>query len=48
MKVMDNDIGRFYRCITVRFSTRKEIYSLRSAVSEQGNSEEIFIKKVLL
>lgn len=45
---MHNDIDKFYWCITGRFSTREETYSLRSAVSEQVNAEEIFIKKVLL
>jgi hypothetical protein len=46
MKVMYNDIDKFYRYTTGRFQTREEAYSLRLELIRKGYPEEIFIKKV--
>ena len=46
MKVMYNDIDKFYRYTTGRFPTREEAYSLRLELIRKGYPEEIFIKKV--
>ena len=46
MKVMYNDIDKFYRYTTGRFSTREDAYSLRLELIRKGYPEEIFIKKV--
>jgi hypothetical protein len=46
MKVMYNDIDKFYRYTTGRFSTRDEAYSSRLELIRKGYPEEIFIKKV--
>jgi hypothetical protein len=46
MRVMYNDIDKFYRYTTGRFSTREEAYSLRLELIRKGYPEEIFIKKV--
>ena len=46
MKVMYNDIDKFYRYTSGRFSTREEAYSLRLELIRKGYPEEIFIKKV--
>jgi hypothetical protein len=46
MKVLYNDIDKFYRYTTGRFSTREEAYSLRLELIRKGYPEQIFIKKV--
>jgi len=46
MKVMYNDVDKFYRYTTGIFSTREEAYSLRLELIRKGYPEEIFIKKV--
>ena len=46
MKVLYNDIDKFYRYTTGRFSTREDAYSLRLELIRKGYPEEIFIKKV--
>ena len=46
MKVMYNDIDKFYRYTTGRFQTREEAYSSRLELIRKGYPEEIFIKKV--
>jgi len=46
MKVMYNDLDKFYRYTTGRFQLREEAYSLRLELIRKGYPEEIFIKKV--
>jgi hypothetical protein len=46
MKVMYNDIDKFYRYTTGRFPTKEDAYSLRLELIRKGYPEEIFIKKV--
>jgi hypothetical protein len=46
MKVMYNDLDKFYRYTTGRFQTREEAYALRLELLKKGYPEEIFIKKV--
>ncbi len=46
MKVLYNDIDKFYRYTTGRFQTREEAYSLKLELIRKGYPEEIFIKKV--
>jgi hypothetical protein len=46
MKVMYNDIDKFYRYTTGRFTTRNEAYALLSELKRKGYPEDIFIKKV--
>jgi hypothetical protein len=46
MKVMYNDLDKFYRYTTGRFQTREEAYSLRLELIRKGYPNEIFIKKV--
>jgi hypothetical protein len=46
MKVMYNDVDKFYRYTTGRFATREEAYALRLELVRKGYPEEIFIKKV--
>jgi hypothetical protein len=46
MKVMYNDVDKFYRYTTGRFSTREDAYSLKLELIRKGYPEEIFIKKV--
>jgi hypothetical protein len=46
MKVMYNDVDKFYRYTAGRFSTREEAYSLRLELIRKGYPDEIFIKKV--
>jgi hypothetical protein len=46
MKVMYNDVDKFYRYTTGRCATREEATSLRSELIRKGYPEEIFIKKV--
>ncbi len=46
MKVMYNDIDKFYLYTTGRFPTREDAYSLRLELIRKGYPEEIFIKKV--
>jgi hypothetical protein len=46
MKVMYNDLDKFYRYTAGRFPTREDAYSLRLELIRKGYPEEIFIKKV--
>jgi hypothetical protein len=46
MKVMYNDIDKFYRYTTGKFSTRDEAYALRLELIKKGYPEDLFIKKV--
>jgi hypothetical protein len=46
MKVMYNDIDKFYRYTTGKFTTREEAYSLIKELRRKGYPEDIFIKKV--
>jgi WD40-like Beta Propeller Repeat len=46
MKVLYNDVDKFYRYTTGKFPTREEAYSLRLELIRKGYPEEIFIKKV--
>lgn len=46
MKVLYNDVDKFYRYTTGRFPTREDAYSLRLELIKKGYPEEIFIKKV--
>jgi hypothetical protein len=46
MKVMYNDLDKFFRYTTGRFQTREEAYSLRLELIRKGYPDEIFIKKV--
>lgn len=46
MKVLYNDMDKFYRYTTGVFSTREDAYSLRLELVRKGYPEEIFIKKV--
>jgi hypothetical protein len=46
MKVMYNDVDKFYRYTTGRFNTREEATALRLELIRKGYPEEIFIKKV--
>lgn len=46
IKVLYNDIDKFYRYTTGRFSSREEAYALRLELIRKGYPEEIFIKKV--
>ncbi|HVN57297.1 MAG TPA: hypothetical protein VMT63_03275 [Bacteroidales bacterium] len=46
MKVMYNDVDRFYRYTTGRFKSRDEAAAHRAELLKKGYPEEIFIKKV--
>jgi tetratricopeptide (TPR) repeat protein len=46
MKVMYNDLDKFYRYITGKFNTREEAVAHRAGLIKKGYPEEIFIKKV--
>ncbi|MGD0341758.1 MAG: hypothetical protein ABSA76_08640 [Bacteroidales bacterium] len=46
MKVMYNDVDKFYRYTTGRCKTREEATALRMELIRKGYPEEIFIKKV--
>jgi hypothetical protein len=46
MRVMYNDLDKFYRYTTGRFATRQEAIARRSELLSKGYPEEIFIKKV--
>jgi hypothetical protein len=46
MRVMYNDIDKFYRYTTGRCTTRDEAAALRLDLIRKGYPEEIFIKKV--
>jgi hypothetical protein len=46
MKVLYNDVDRFYRYTTGRCKTREEATALRLELIRKGYPEEIFIKKV--
>jgi hypothetical protein len=46
MKVMYNDVDKFYRYTTGKFATREEAYILVQELKRKGYPEDIFIKKV--
>ena len=46
MKVMYNDIDKFYRYTTGKFATREEAYELLQELKKKGYPEDIFVKKV--
>ena len=46
MKVMYNDVDKFYRYTTGRFPTREDAYALKLELIRKGYPDEIFIKKV--
>jgi hypothetical protein len=46
MKVIYNDVDKFYRYITGKFNTREEAVAHRAGLIKKGYPEEIFIKKV--
>lgn len=46
MKVLYNDLDKFYRYTTGKFPTREDAYALRLELIRKGYPEEIFIKKV--
>jgi tetratricopeptide (TPR) repeat protein len=46
MKVMYNDVDKFYRYTSGRFATREEAVAWRLELIRKGYPEEIFIKKV--
>ncbi len=46
MKVMYNEVDKFYRYTTGRFTTREEAEALRKELIRKGYPAEIFIKKV--
>jgi hypothetical protein len=46
LKVMYNEVDRFYRYTTGVFSTREEAYAWRTELIRRGYPDDIFIKKV--
>lgn len=46
IRVMYNDIDKFYRYTTGRFATRQEALAWRAELVRRGYPEEIFIKKI--
>ncbi len=46
LKVLYNDVDKFYRYTTGKFNTREEAYSWRLELIRRGYPDEIFIKKV--
>jgi tetratricopeptide (TPR) repeat protein len=46
MKVLYNDLDKFYRYTSGRFKTREEAIARRSELIKKGYPEEIFVKKV--
>lgn len=46
LKIMYNDVDKFYRYTTGRFATKEEAYTRRLELIKKGYPEEIFIKKV--
>jgi hypothetical protein len=46
MKVMYNEVDKFYRYTTGRCATREEAAALRLQLIRKGYPNEIFIKKV--
>ena len=46
MKVMYNDVDRFYRYTTGRFATREQALAWRDELIKRGYPKDIFIKKV--
>ena len=46
MKVMYNDMDKFYRYTTGEFATRDEAYKLVQELKRKGYPDDIFIKKV--
>ncbi len=47
IKVMYNDVDKFYRYTTGRFATREEALSWRAELIRKGYPNDIFVKKVL-
>jgi hypothetical protein len=46
MKVMHNDVDKFYRYTTGRFATRDEAYNLIQELRKKGYPGDMFVKKV--
>ena len=46
MKVLYNDVDKFYRYTTGRFDNKEEGYALRLELIRKGYPDEIFVKKV--
>jgi hypothetical protein len=46
MKVMYNDIDKFYRYTTGKFNSKEDAYALRSDLIKRGYPKQIFVKKV--
>jgi hypothetical protein len=46
LKVLYNEVDKFYRYTTGRFNTREEAYAWRLELIRRGYPNEIFIKKV--
>lgn len=46
VKVMYNDVDRFYRYTTGQFKTREEAIAWRAELIRRGYPEEIFVKKI--
>ena len=46
MKVMYNDMDKFYRYTTGKFATREEAYELLQELKKKGYPDDIFVKKV--
>lgn len=46
MKVMYNDVDKFYRYTSGRFATRQEAVARKAELIQKGYPEDIFIKKV--
>jgi hypothetical protein len=46
MKVMYNDVDKFFRYTTGRFTTREEASAWRLELMRKGYPDQIFIKKV--
>lgn len=46
MKVLYNDLDKFYRYTTGKFLTREEAFTWRLELIRKGYPEEIFLKKV--
>jgi hypothetical protein len=46
LKVMYNDVDKFYRYTTGKFQTKEEAYSLRLELIRKGYPEDLFIKKI--
>ncbi|HOK27376.1 MAG TPA: hypothetical protein PLX87_12695 [Bacteroidales bacterium] len=46
VRVMYNDVDKFYRYTTGQFKTREEAIAWRAELIRRGYPEEIFVKKI--